>query len=247
MFCKAIGFFVNVFMVLLSRTCLAECPGGIMTNGLCWPTEGNELLLGWHGYNSNYAGKIHLAQDIKANEGDKIYAIADGEVLHNRMDVDGYGGFGFDGGGLIIKHQKADGQYFTALYAHLKNISVGTTVKKGQKIAEIGPYVGGTVHLHFGIRFPFNDDDSRWTGYGAMDNDFFDPIDFIENNAPYVDFSDDSHPIEITVRKDGEAAWYPPNVDCFDAEVWFRVTDSACLFADKLVCFDAIGACPSQQ
>ena len=239
------SFFIIVLAMLLSSNCLAECPGGMMANGLCWPTEGNELLLGWHGSNPNYPGKSHLGQDIRVAEGKRVFAIADGVVLHNRMDVDGYGGFGFNGGGLIIKHQLSDGQYFTALYAHLKNISVGTTVEKGQKIAEIGPYAGGTVHLHFGIRLPYNDNDARWAGYGSSDNGFTNSLTFIQNNAPYVDFSDDFQMIEATVRKVGDAAWYPPNVDCFDAQQWFRVTSTTCYFADRTICFEIMGACPA--
>lgn len=243
---QLIPLFIVVFVALLTGNCLAECPGGTMPNGFCWPTEGNELLLGWHKTNDSYPGGVHLGQDIKVAEGKKVFAIADGAVLHNRMDVDGYGGVGFDGGGLVIRHKLSNGEEFTALYAHLKNITVGSTVKRGQKIAEIGPYMGGTVHLHFGIRSPFNDDSNCWSGYGyGNDNGFLNPVMFIQGNAPYIDFSDDSQPVEATVRKDGEAAWYPPNVNCLDANVWFRITDIACYFADRSICYEAMGACPA--
>ncbi|KKP83211.1 MAG: hypothetical protein UR83_C0038G0014 [Candidatus Moranbacteria bacterium GW2011_GWF2_35_54] len=234
MFHQSVCLFIVVFVMLLSESCLAECPGGTMPNGFCWPTEGSAKLLGWHGENESYPGGVHLAQDIRANEGDDVYAIADGTVLHNSMSIGGYGGVGRNGGGLIIKHKLSSGEEFVALYAHLKNISAGTTVEKGNKIAEIGPYLGGTVHLHFGIRFPFNDDNNRWAGYGyGSDNGFTQPIAFIQNNAPYVDFSDSSKTVEATVRKVGDAAWYPPNVDCLDAQVWFRVTQTTCYSASR--------------
>ena len=246
MFRQSVGLFIVVFVILLSGNCLAECPGGTMPNGFCWPTEGSEKLLGWHGKNESYPGGVHLAQDIRATEGDDVYAIADGTVLHNSMNIGGYGGVGRSGGGLVVKHKLSSGEEFVALYAHLKNISAETTVEKGNKIAEIGPYVGGTVHLHFGIRFPFNDDSNRWAGYGyGSDNGFTPPIAFIQNNAPYVNFSDTSKTVEVTVRKVGDAAWYPPNVDCFDAQKWFRVTSTTCYFADRTICFEIMGACPA--
>ncbi len=195
-----------ILFTLVGNGYASECQGKEMTNGFCWPVEGDDLLLMWRGVNDNFPGKFHLAQDIRANEGDDVYAIADVvEVLHKRMDVDCYGGLNsqdhcIDGGGLIIKYQLANGQYFTALYAHVKNISVSSETKKGQKIAEIGPYRNGTVHLHFGIRFPFDDDDNRWAGYGTTELGFVDPINFLNTHYPYIDFSDDSIVKEIKAR-----------------------------------------------
>lgn len=216
MFCQLLGLFMAVFVLLLSGNCLAGCPGGTMPNGFCWPTEGNDLLLGWHGSNPDYPEKSHLGQDIRAAEGKGVFAIADGVVLYNRMDVGGFGGYGFDGGGLIIKHKLSSGEEFTALYAHLKNISVGATVKKGQKIAEIGPYIGGTTHLHLGIRFPYNDDGNRWAGYGSDDSGFTNPLNFINNYTPNNWLSVVYYPY----FRAGNLAWFPGDVSCINADQW---------------------------
>jgi len=208
-------YFRIAVMVFCSFFCAvsivsASCIGDEMSSGFCWPTEGKNLLLGWHGVNKSYLGKFHLAQDIKATEGDNVYAIADGIVLHSSMTLGGFGGVGIDGGALIIKYRNSSGNFFTAQYGHVKNISVGDKVLKGQKIAEIGPYTNGTVHLHFAIRFPFNDDDNRWSGYGTSDMGFVSPITFMNNHSPGHMF----------FRRVGDIEWAPANVSCINAETW---------------------------
>jgi hypothetical protein len=228
--------FICVTFLCFSNTVMAGCSGDKMSKGWCWPTGtdniGNYLDFGER--NPNYHNRHHLAQDIDANEGDAVYAIADGEVLHARNDVGGYGGLkncspthtdSIPGAGVIIRHKTVDNQEFIALYAHLKNVQVGTTVVAGQKIGEIRNYTacGSRMdHLHFGIRFPNNDDSNRWDGYELGGNyyHFVDPINFLNTHSPRI----------ITWREIKEYApgwaipttihWWPGDVPCEDAEKW---------------------------
>lgn len=81
-----------------------------------------------------------------------VFSVADGTVVLARY-VSGYGGV------IMIRHV-INGTTSTTLYGHLRqssfSISVGSTVKKGQRIAVLG--TGGTSetngerkHLHFGV------------------------------------------------------------------------------------------------
>jgi hypothetical protein len=111
--------------------------------------------------------------------------------------VGDYGGVGKVGGGMILSCATTTGDLFDVLYAHVQNIVLkkGDFVSRGDQIAEIGPYVSGTEHLHFGIReygYVKNDKDlkcSEWAGYSNMgwqdrDCGFIDPIAFIKNHYP---------------------------------------------------------------
>ena len=214
MFCRSCVFIVGLFFLASSNVYAYSCIGGELSNGFCWPTEDMGLYLRWHEYNEYYKDSgPHLAQDIEAIEGNDVYAIADGIVLHSRMNVGGYGGVGLPGGGIIIKHRNSSGNFFIVQYAHLKNLSVsaGTNVLKGQKIAEIGPYANGTVHLHFAIRFPFNDDSvDRWAGYGWTDKGFVNPMTFMDEYSPGHMF----------FRRVGNIDWAPASASCVNADTW---------------------------
>jgi lipoprotein NlpD len=82
--------------------------------------------------------------DIAGNEGDPVLASNDGEVVYSGSGLRGYGNL------VIIKH--AD-EYISA-YAHNKQILVkqGQTVKRGQRIAELGKSDASQPKLHFEIR-----------------------------------------------------------------------------------------------
>lgn len=89
-------------------------------------------------------GRMHEGIDIAANIGDPIYAALDGTVTYAGWET-GYGNF------IQIKH--ADG-VLTA-YGHCSKIqvAVGDTVKKGDKIGEVGNTGNSTgPHLHFEVR-----------------------------------------------------------------------------------------------
>ena len=82
--------------------------------------------------------------DIAGKLGDPVTAAADGKVVYAGNSLRGYGNL------VIIKH---DNTYLTA-YAHNRTLLVkeGDTVKKGQKIAEMGDTDATSVKLHFELR-----------------------------------------------------------------------------------------------
>lgn len=88
--------------------------------------------------------KLHTGTDFGAPMGAAIYAAADGKVITSSY----YGGYGNT---VIIDH----GGGMTTLYAHNSAlyVSVGQTVKRGQKIAACGSTGNSTgPHCHFEVR-----------------------------------------------------------------------------------------------
>lgn len=81
---------------------------------------------------------------ITGKAGDPVYAAADGRVVYAGSGLRGYGNL------VIVKHNAT---YLTA-YAHNQTLLVkeDQTVKKGQKIAEMGASDADRVQLHFEIR-----------------------------------------------------------------------------------------------
>lgn len=100
-----------------------------------WPTQG-KLLMGFSDTNKGL--------DIAGKLGQAVVAVADGSVVYSGAGLRGYGKL------IIIKHDKT----FLTAYAHNSQILVkeGQTVKKGQKIAEMGNTDAERVKLHFEVR-----------------------------------------------------------------------------------------------
>jgi lipoprotein NlpD len=82
--------------------------------------------------------------DFTGSIGQPIYAVADGKVLYSGNGLAGYGNL------IIIRH---DGGYLSA-YSHNKNnlVSEGATVKRGQRIANMGVGKNQEPLLHFEVR-----------------------------------------------------------------------------------------------
>jgi lipoprotein NlpD len=82
--------------------------------------------------------------DIGGKAGDPVVAAADGRVVYAGAGLRGYGNL------VILKHNNT---YLTA-YAHNQTLLVkeDQTVRKGQKIAEMGNSDADRVKLHFEIR-----------------------------------------------------------------------------------------------
>ena len=82
--------------------------------------------------------------DIAGKLGEPVTAASEGKVVYAGNSLRGYGNL------VIIKH---DNTYLTA-YAHNRTLSVkeGDSVKKGQKIAEMGDTDATSVKLHFELR-----------------------------------------------------------------------------------------------
>ncbi len=82
--------------------------------------------------------------DIAGKAGDAVVASADGRVVYAGAGLRGYGNL------IILKHNNT----FLTAYAHNQTLLVkeDQSVKKGQKIAEMGNSDADRVKLHFEIR-----------------------------------------------------------------------------------------------
>ena len=101
-----------------------------------WPASGS-LIAGFdESRNKGY--------DISGKAGDPVIAAADGRVVYAGAGLRGYGNL------IILKHNNT---YLTA-YAHNQSLLVkeDQSVKKGQKIAEMGSTDADRVKLHFEVR-----------------------------------------------------------------------------------------------
>ena len=99
----------------------------------------------------------HNGMDFAAPKGTRVNSVMDGTVIavSNSNSPRGYGNY------IIVKHDNGT----SSLYAHLDtvNVELGTSVKAGEKIGEVGSTGLSTgPHLHFG--FDGNKD-------GKFDND----------------------------------------------------------------------------
>lgn len=101
-----------------------------------WPTKGKVV----EGFNDSSNKGINIAGKM----GDPVDAAADGKVVYAGSGLRGYGNL------VIIKHEN---NYLTA-YAHNSKILVkeGETVKRGQRIADMGDSDADSVILHFEVR-----------------------------------------------------------------------------------------------
>lgn len=101
-----------------------------------WPAKGKVL--------QGFSEPSNLGLAIDGKPGDPVAAAADGKVIFSGPGPRGYGNL------LIVKHD-AD---TVSVYAHNKSLLVkeGQTVKRGQKIAEIGDTGTDKPNLHFEIR-----------------------------------------------------------------------------------------------
>ena len=101
-----------------------------------WPAQG-KLIAGFDEVKNK-------GFDIDGKAGDAIIAAGDGRVVYAGAGLRGYGNL------IILKHNNT----FLTAYAHNQTLLVkeDQTVKKGQKIAEMGNSDADRVKLHFEIR-----------------------------------------------------------------------------------------------
>ncbi|HCX82183.1 MAG: peptidase [Curvibacter sp. RIFCSPHIGHO2_12_FULL_63_18] len=107
----------------------------------------DELAWIWPGNGPVVAGfdeAKNKGLDIGGNAGDPVLAAGEGKVVYAGAGLRGYGNL------IILKHNNT---YLTA-YAHNQTLLVkeDQTVKKGQKIAEMGSSDADRVKLHFEVR-----------------------------------------------------------------------------------------------
>jgi lipoprotein NlpD len=101
-----------------------------------WPGSGRVI--------NQFADPGYKGIALSGAEGDPVVAASDGRVVYSGSGLRGYGNL------VIVKH---DADFLTA-YAHNKTILVseGQTVKRGQKIAELGKTDSDVPKLHFEVR-----------------------------------------------------------------------------------------------
>jgi lipoprotein NlpD len=101
-----------------------------------WPVQGT-LIAG-------FDEAKNKGLDISGNAGDPVMASADGRVVYAGAGLRGYGNL------VILKHNNT----FLTAYAHNQKLFVkeDQSVRKGQKIAEMGSSDAERVKLHFEIR-----------------------------------------------------------------------------------------------
>ncbi|SIT44830.1 Uncharacterized lipoprotein YgeR [Paraburkholderia ribeironis] len=104
---------------------------------LVWPADGTVIR--------RFDGANSKGIDISAAAGTPVVAAAPGTVVYAGNGLRGYGNL------LIVKH---DAEYLTA-YAHNRVLLVkeGASVKRGEKIAEMGDTDTDRVMLHFELRY----------------------------------------------------------------------------------------------
>lgn len=101
-----------------------------------WPAQGSVL--------TGFDEAKNKGLDIGGTAGDAVLAAADGRVVYVGASLRGYGNL------IILKHNNT---YLTA-YAHNQVLLVkeDQTVRRGQKIAEMGNSDADRVKLHFEVR-----------------------------------------------------------------------------------------------
>ncbi len=114
----------------------AAASGGDDTVAWMWPGNGAVL--------AGFDEVKNKGLDIGGNAGDPVLAAAEGKVVYAGSGLRGYGNL------IILKHNNT---YLTA-YAHNQTLLVkeDQTVKRGQKIAEMGNSDADRVKLHFEVR-----------------------------------------------------------------------------------------------
>ncbi len=110
------------------------------------PSE-DEVALIWPATGAVLAGFDEVKNkglDIGGTAGETVVAAADGRVVYVGAGLRGYGNL------IILKHNNT---YLTA-YAHNQTLLVkeDQTVRKGQKIAEMGNSDADRIKLHFEVR-----------------------------------------------------------------------------------------------
>jgi lipoprotein NlpD len=120
----------------VSTTPAPVASGGDDDVSFIWPTSGSQI--------SGFDETKNKGLDLGGKAGDPVLAAADGRVVYAGAGLRGYGNL------LILKHNNT---YLTA-YAHNQTLLVkeDQSVRKGQKIAEMGSSDADRVKLHFEIR-----------------------------------------------------------------------------------------------
>ena len=137
----------------------------------------------------NFGDNRHLGEDWNGRGGgntdlgDPVYSVANGLVTFSKDVCCGWGKTV-----RIVHHlpNHPEFKYVESIYAHLHtmDITVGSLVKRGQRIGTIGNANGRyNAHLHLEMRNFINM--SLGPGYGDDQYGYLVPTDFIRQNRPY--------------------------------------------------------------
>jgi lipoprotein NlpD len=113
-------------------------PAGEDEVSWAWPIAGPGMVL------AGFDEQRNKGLDIGGKAGEAVLAAADGRVVYAGAGLRGYGNL------IILKHNNT----YLSAYAHNQTLLVkeDQTVRKGQKIAEMGSSDADRVKLHFEIR-----------------------------------------------------------------------------------------------
>lgn len=119
--------------VVVDKDLASNTEGGITWS---WPSAGKVI--------QSFNGITSKGVDIAGKLGDPVYAAAAGRVVYAGSELRGFGKL------IILKHNDD----YISVYAHNNALLVkeGESVKRGQKIAEMGSTDAPRVELHFEIR-----------------------------------------------------------------------------------------------
>lgn len=114
---------------------------------------------------------LHLGVDVWVPAGTAVFAPLDGKV-HSFADNANFG----DYGPTIILEHELEGVTFYTLYGHLNiacldGLLVGKEVRKGDKIAEVGPYPENgdwPPHLHFQVMCSMEEKHGDYPGVARL-------------------------------------------------------------------------------
>ncbi|MCX6807268.1 MAG: peptidoglycan DD-metalloendopeptidase family protein [Patescibacteria group bacterium] len=210
-----IALWLTLFLAFVSFVCAVDQT----QTGFYYPTGTSDkkiinLYFGWLfnncGQTQNSESEFyHIGTDIKAKEGDPVYAIAGGVVIYvDKSNAWSGSGQTYDkigNGCVIVQHTLIDGSKFLAFYGHVKvtenkidKIAAGSLVSSSVSFAKIGSYIDSSQkecpHLHFGVipNASSIDDIDHRNNLGHIPchmypdvNKFVDPIKFIETQYPY--------------------------------------------------------------
>lgn len=111
-------------------------PAGADQIDWLWPANGHVV--------ERFDDKSNRGVDISGKTGEPVFAAAAGRVMYVGANVRGYGQL------VVIKHNDT----YISAYAHNSKLLVkeGQTVKRGDKIAELGQSDADRPKLHFEIR-----------------------------------------------------------------------------------------------
>ena len=118
--------------------------------GGCW-------LAGLPGFPRYNGRNVHAGIDLRADQGDPIYAVGPGIVDPCSDTVHrGYGPGWSPGYAVVVRGTEDGGGRYCIVYGHTQNHRVhgGDAVAAGQPLAEVGPWLpeDGGPHLHLTVR-----------------------------------------------------------------------------------------------